>query len=248
MTLVPYRARLAQIVVAAGGTVEEGRYVTRPGVLVVNATAPTTEGIALLDQIGLDADLSPGARVAAFDARITYLHFPAQEARTGAEYLAEVVDVRGHTSVCARGFASVLFAGISLEASLELVANRAGKNARLTSSHTRAMDDTLYRLVGSAAEQAEQRRAIEAFLEWRAGLDAERLGGRYPRNMLNLGSRATLLHMGMSIEDWRGILQSRLKKEGNESEVREAYALACALLHDRFPHVIRTPAAQGYEP
>jgi len=150
--------------------------------------------------------------------------------------------------VCARGFASVLFAGISLEASLELVANRSGRNARLTSSHTRAMDDTLYRLVGSAAAQGEQRRAIEAFLGWRASLDADRLGGRSPHNMMNLGSRATLLHMGMSLEDWRRIFESRLGKEGNEPEVREAYALACTLLHERFPHVIRPPAAHGYEP
>jgi hypothetical protein len=53
--------------------------------------------------------------------------------------------------------------------------------------------------------------------------------------------------MGMSVEDWLAILQSRLRKEGNEPEVREAYALAGRLLHTRFPHMIRPPEAYGYD-
>lgn len=233
---VPYRRRMAQLIEAGGGLVEDDRYVTRPGVLLVNVSAPTPEAERLLDSLGLDADLVGVARVAAFDARVTYLNFPDADERTGTEYLRGVTETRGHTSVTARAHASVLFAGISLEDSIELVAGRAGRSARLTSSDTSAQGDTLYCIRGTPEERAAQRAFIERFLELRRSLA---LPDRYLRNLLNLGNRATLLHMGMVLEDWHQILRSRLRPEGNEPAVREAFARAGALLHARFPFIIQ---------
>ncbi|NBS41092.1 hypothetical protein EBS80_00335, partial [bacterium] len=161
---IPYRDRFAEIIATAGGTVEDERYVTRPGVIVMNVTEPTLEAERLADVIGLDHDLDGNAWVAALDGRITYLSFPASDDRTGKEYLRAIVEDRGHTSVTARGYASVLFAGISLEDSIELIAGRAGRSARLTSSDTNAQNDTLYCLHGTPEQRAAQRAFVEAVL------------------------------------------------------------------------------------
>ncbi len=243
---IPYRDRFAEIIATAGGTVEDERYVTRPGVIVMNVTEPTLEAERLADVIGLDHDLDGNAWVAALDGRITYLSFPASDDRTGKEYLRAIVEDRGHTSVTARGYASVLFAGISLEDSIELIAGRAGRSARLTSSDTNAQNDTLYCLHGTPEQRAAQRAFVEAVLAIRASVTKESVGGRYEHNKLNLGNRATLLHVGMCLEDWQGLFRGRLQKHGNEPCVREAFARACVLLHARFPHVIRNPADYGF--
>ncbi len=243
---IPYRERFAEIITAGGGVIEDERYVTRPGVIVMNVTESTQEADALCDLMGLDSDLESIVRVAAFDGRITYLAFPASDNRTGEEYLREIVEGLGHTSVTARGYASVLFAGISLEDSLELVAGRAGRNARLTSSDTNAQNDTLYCLHGSPEQHAAQRAVVEEVLAIRARVTPESVGGRHEHNKLNLGNRATLLHIGMCLEDWHGIFRGRLPRKGNELCVREAFARACHLLRSRFPHVIHTPADYGF--
>ncbi len=242
-----YRQRLMKLILAGGGTVEGERFVTRPGVLMMNVTAPTPEAMALLDDIGLDTDLEPSARVAAFDARLTYLAFPESARRTGEQYLGAVVQGKSHTSVTARAYASVLFAGQSLEDSVELLAGRAGKSARLTSSDTEAMSDTLYRTQGSPDAQQQQREDIERFLLWRASLSRDAVGGRYPHNMLNLSCRATTMHMGMCIQDWHALFGGRLVKDGNEENVRELFARACLLLHTRFPYLIQLPPFYGYQ-
>jgi hypothetical protein len=216
--------------------------------MVINVSVPTPEADKLLDLLGLDADLTGCARVAAFDGRITYLNFPDADRRSGDQYLTGILHHHGHTSVTARAYASVLFAGISIEASMELVAGRAGRSARLTSSNTASQNDTLYCLRrGTPAQMAEQRRMIETVLALRAEIQAEAVGGQYAHNQLNLSNRAALLHIGMCVEDWHNLLRGRLQKQGNEPDVREAFARACLLLHDRFPYVIRTPVEYGYE-
>lgn len=243
---IPYRERFAELIAAGGGVVEDGRYVLRPGVIVMNVTAPTEEADRLAAAIGLDLDLDGNARVAALDARITYLALPRSDDRTGERYLRGIVEDRGHTSVTARGYATVLFAGISLEDSIELVAGRAGRSARLTSSDTNAQNDTLYCLHGTPAQRAAQRAFVEAVLAIRASVTPESVGGRYERNKLNLGNRAALLHVGMCLEDWHALFRGRLPPDGNEPCVREAFARACDLLHRRFPHVINNPARYGF--
>lgn len=244
---IPYRDRFAEIIAAGGGIVEDRRYVTRPGVIVMNVTEPTAEAVALANLVGLDRDLVGNPWVAAFDGRITYLSFPESDDRTGEQYLRGIVEGHGHTSVAARGYASVLFAGISLEDSIELIAGRAGRSARLTSSDTRSQDDPLYSLHGSEAHRAKQREFTEEFLALRSRFTPESVGGLYEHNKLNLGTRAALLHTGMCVEDWHGIFRGRLQKTGNEPCVRDAFARACVLLHNRFPYIIRTPADYGFQ-
>lgn len=243
---IPYRAKLAQIIMAGNGVVEDDLFVLKPGVLLMNVTETTSEAAALLDRLGLDADLRGNARVAAFDARLTYANFPDDDARSGEAYLRSVVEGRGHTSVAARAYASILFAGISMEDSIEFVAGRNGRSARLTSSDTKAQDDPLYCVRGSHWERIAQKAFVSRVTRLRSASSAESFGGRYVRNMLNLGNRATLLHMGMCMEDWHGIFRGRLPAQGNEPAVRDAFARACELLHPRFPYLIRTPADYGY--
>lgn len=241
------RTTLAAIIRKAGGVVDEDdRFVTRPGVQIMSVSAPTKAAREIMDLLGHDTDLEPADRLTAFDARVTYLAFPNSGDETGEAYLQRIHGL-GHTSIWGRTFASILFAGISVETSMEIVAHPWMKVARLTTSATKAMDDPLFRLFGTQEEVAAQRRTLQSFLESRAQVDREAVGGRYAANRLDPGCKATLLHVGATLVEWNWVFGSRLVKVGNEPEVREAFALACVALHQRYPFIIERPREYGYE-
>jgi len=235
---------LARLVEAAGGEVEEDRYVTRPGCRILARTTLSSEAAAIFEQVGIDRERPEYEQLAEFGAGLTYLSFQHSDAEAFNRRMARELQ---HLSVHAATSVTFLLAGVSVETSLELLAHAEAKVARLTSSKTRAMNETLYRLQGSSEQRAMQRAYIEAFLRERAVFE----GQHHPRegsaddnelfNILNLGAKATALTYTMSLKDYHRLFIGRLTPQGNETEVREVCALMCRLLQADYPLVIRAP-------
>lgn len=229
-----------RLVRETGGAIEQERFVTRPGCMLIARTAATPAGRALMQglNIGESADY---ADLAELGSRLTYLSFAdAPDAERSRAYLTKVAVEAQHLSIFGASHATFLVAGIAVETSLELVAHREARVARLTTSNTKAMDAPLFRLQGSAEAQARQRRDILAAL---AAFGPRADGERELANMQHPGSKATALTFTMCLKDFHTLFIGRLPARGNELEVREICARMCEILHTEYPLVIREPAS-----
>lgn len=247
------REKLIRLIELAGGEVEGGLFVTRPGCLLVAETTPTPAGEALFEAMHIDPERPAYERFGEFNARLTYLSFP-DAPRGAAAYNEAMARRHQHLSVYGPIQVTFLLAGVSLETSMELCSHREARVARLTSSRTRAMDDPLYRLAGSDDERAWQRAWLDEQRPRRQGFAARHdprarsADGRELFNRLDAGARATALTYTMSVKDFHTLFIGRLPEGGNESEVREICGAMCAQLGARYPLVIRAPeeyAAMG---
>ena len=252
MTTSSHLERLTRLVLAAGGEISEGRFVERPGIALLSLTTLSEQAPALFEAMHIDRGRPEYEQLAEFNSRITYLSYLDEAGGSAEDYNRRMVEEHGHLSVHSATVATFLVAGVSVETALELVAHHEGKVARLTSSRTRAMDRTLYRVQGGEAERAAQKALIEAVVAERDALlardPAPDLDGREWRNRLNLGAKATALTWTMSIKDFHKTFIGRLSPHGVEFEVREVCEAVCLALHGRFPLVIKPPAhyyAQG---
>jgi thymidylate synthase ThyX len=80
-----------------------------------------------------------------FKGRITYLSFKKESTEEDAKkYHDLMIKKLKHLSVYAGNDITFLIAGCSIETALEFIAHHESRVARLTSSKTRAMSDTLY--------------------------------------------------------------------------------------------------------
>ena len=239
-----HRAHLLRLIERSGGAVEDERFVTRPGCLILAETTPTPEAQLLFDELHLDPSRPPYERLGEFNGRLTYLSFP--EAPASAAFNEALARRHQHLSVHGPTHVTLLLAGLSVEAAFELCSHREARVARLTTSRTRAMDDPLYRLFGSPEERRWQRDLLRSLLDLRGPLapslrDASP-DGRELFNRLDTGSRATALTYTMSIKDFHTLFIGRIPEGGNEAEIRDLCSLMCETLAARFPLVIRSPA------
>jgi hypothetical protein len=236
------REHLIRLIERAGGLVEDGRYVTRPGCLLLAETRPTPEAEALFDELHLDPTRPAYERLGEFNGRITYLAFP--EAPSSAAYNEALARKHQHLSVHGPTHVTLLLAGLSIEVAFELCSHREARVARLTTSRTRAMDDPLYRLFGTDEERRWQRAQLDLLLDQRRAAGDLREGspdGRELFNRLDAGARATALTYTMSIKDFHTLFIGRLPPGGNEAELRDLCARMCSLLAPRYPLVLRPP-------
>jgi hypothetical protein len=238
---------LIRLVEAAGGLVSEGLFVERPGIMLLAATALTPRSAELFEVMNIDIDRPEYEQLAEFNSRVTYLSFPDERSSGAADFNRRMVKEYGHLSVHSATTATFLIAGVSVETSLELVAHSEAKVARLTSSRTRAMDQTLYRVQGAESDREAQRslvkEAVAQRTRWLAANPAPDLDGREWRNRLNLGAKATALTFTMSIKDFHKTFIGRLSPHGVEAEVAEVCKAMCRALHLRYPLVIEPPEA-----
>jgi thymidylate synthase ThyX len=228
-----------RLVVETGGAIEHDRFVTRPGCMLVASTTATPRGRALMTAL----NIGPGedyADLAELGSRLTYLAFKDSppDATRSAEYLTKIALEAQHLSIFGASHATFLIAGIAVETSLELVAHREARVARLTTSNTKAMDAPLFRLQGTPEAQAAQRREILAML----GARSSEIETRELSNMQNPGSKVTALTFTMCLKDFHTLFIGRLPEKGNEIEMREICTRMCEDLHAAFPFVIREPA------
>lgn len=241
-----YLDRLIQLIEATGGIVEERQFVTKPGIVILEKTEVTPEAKTLFDLVNIDTARPEYEQAAEFKSRLTYLSFP-EERKPADTFNERMARMYQHLSVHAPTYVTFLLAGISVETSMELIAHNEARVARLTSSKTKAMDETLYRVQGTPAEQEMQQNYLREFIAFRKAGE-----GRYlPRqtgadaleiwNRLNTGAKATALTYTMNLKDYHKLFIGRIPSAGNEAEVREVCAEMCNKLHTLYPLVIFSP-------
>ncbi len=140
-----------------------------------------------------------------------------------------------------------LLSGVSVETSLELVAHKEAKVARLTSSKTQAMNMPLFRIQGD--DTWHQKKYLESVLRHRSSFEAKhqpRKKGHNGNELFNLSlpsCKATALCYSMTLKDYHSLFIGRMGSAGNEEEVREVVRSMAHQLHQRFPNYILSPDA-----
>jgi thymidylate synthase ThyX len=138
-----------------------------------------------------------------------------------------------------------LLAGIGLETSLELIAHTEARFSRITSSKTKAKNDTLYRLQGLPEDLEWQKIYITEAVEYRkkyeSVLRTVTSDSNEFFNILAPGAKCTTISYTMNLKDYHRLFIGRLKKSGNETEVQEVCMIMASMLHEKYPIIIRSP-------
>jgi hypothetical protein len=145
-----------------------------------------------------------------------------------------------HYSPYASTHVTILVAGCTLETELEFVSHHEFSIARLTSSNTEAMDETLYRIMPDKND-VSQYNVISAMVDKRANKSYREYLGRELSNQLNLCNKCVAFCMTGSIKDFHKLFIGRMQPTGNETEVREICSMIANILHERYPQVIWSP-------
>lgn len=226
---------LCQIIESSGGIVE-GSFVLKPGVMVLSRTVNTSDANDLYALLNLGMDVPDYEVSAEFASRITYMNFPGNPPKA-REYNKRMIEQHGHYSVHASHVVTFLIAGISTDASMELIAHREATVARFTTNRTKAQVNPLFVLRGNAA-QIEAQKEYFKYLPTRGDLVGDMPDDLEIRNRL-LPAKATALTFTMSVKDFHKTLIGRLSHTGVEEEVRNVFESMCTILHDLYPLVIR---------
>eukprot|EP01125_Pyxidicula_operculata_P015851 TRINITY_DN5400_c0_g1_i1.p1 TRINITY_DN5400_c0_g1~~TRINITY_DN5400_c0_g1_i1.p1 ORF type:complete len:1269 (+),score=275.17 TRINITY_DN5400_c0_g1_i1:199-3807(+) len=138
-----------------------------------------------------------------------------------------------------------LLAGISIETSLEFVAHKEARVARLTSSKTNSMNVPLFRVQGIdtwaqrkyLCEVIKQRVKFENSYQPRKKWD----NGSELFNITSPGCKSTAMLYTMSVKDFHKLFIGRMGPDGNENEVREVVRKMASDLHQAYPDHILSP-------
>jgi thymidylate synthase ThyX len=239
------REKMQRLILAAGGEIEDELFVARPGCMILSETRLSPEAQELYKAFHIDQERPAYEQNAEFKSRITYLSF-RDEAADASGYNERMAKELQHLSVYSAQSVEFLIAGISIETSLELVAHGEASVGRLTSSKTKAMNETFYRIQGSLEERERQKAFTRDFLELfavhKTKWAQEGTGQNWTEfeNMLNIPTKVTALTYTMKLKDYHKLFIGRLSPKGNETEVQEICAMMCERLHARFPMVIRS--------
>jgi len=141
--------------------------------------------------------------------------------------------------------ATFLVAGISIEPSLELLAHKEAKVARLTSSKTNAMNLPMFRIQGTNTwaqkkyieEIIRQRHKFELSYNPRKAWD----NGNEIFNITSPGCKSTTLCYSMTLKDFHSLFVGRMRPEGNENEIQEIVHEMATILHAHYPKLILSP-------
>lgn len=244
---MPYKDKLTKLILATGGELDEsGLFVLKPGCCILNMTSELDKGKEIYQLFNIDMNRPVYEQRAEFKSRITYLSFTSKEPDS-AEYNKKMVEEYQHLSVHTSTQIEFLIAGVTIETCLEFIAHREASVARLTSSKTKAMDETLYRLQGSVEEKAFQKKLILDFITLKQKLEQSYQprslseNGIEFTNMLNICTKVNAFTYCMNLKDYHKLFIGRLSEHGNEQEVQEVCTLMCYQLHEHFPLLIRSP-------
>ena len=238
---ISYKDNLVKLVEHTGGKVEDNLFVVEPGCIVINKTEPTHEGNKIFTNFDINNQMDY-ENVGELNARLCYLSFNKLNNKGRQSNINDRLIDLGHLSIYNDIHVTFLIAGISDEILKEFTAHNEAKVSRLTSSKTKAMTNTLYRLMGNKEEQEIQKKYIYKFLELRdqylketgkKGCNVEY------KNMFNLGTKCTAFTFSMSIKDYHKLFIGRMGERGNESDVRLMCAKMCNILQKLYPKVIK---------
>lgn len=227
----------------AGGCIEGERFVTRVGMQPIAETALLKEGKGLCDLMNVGASSGTYAgQLAELFSRQTYLAFP-NEPQNEAAYLDRVINKAGHRSVTKGSVVVHHIAGLSVAGVIDLI-RHGGDIARLTTSKTKAMNETMYRLMGSDSERELQRKFTEDFLSMRADIEQKfnprklSKNGDELFNVFNLQTKTLVLFHSMNLKQLYSLLKTTLVKGDAEAELRELCIDVIEKLHARNPMII----------
>jgi len=215
------------------------------GQLYVNKTAHLVIAETKLDELARNLFSDLNVLESAVDAhqlaeafsRQTYLNYPKSK-QLSSNLVQKVVELAGHRSVTKGTVIVQLFAGVSLEAAISMVA-LGGGIARLTSSKTQAMDATLYKLNSNENNYSQQIAAIEAFLKLRRQIDDRYKpltlteNGREFFNMYNLLSKCISFFHVMDAKQLNTILKKIAQNEQKSNEISKLAELSANSLSAR---------------
>lgn len=138
-----------------------------------------------------------------------------------------------------------VIAGCAIETSMELIAHKEARVARLTTSKTKAMNSPLYRIYGSIhgrpIDTRFQKEMIKQIQTIRSHWALSQASQSIPQeifNMCNLGIKCTILTYSMSLSDLHKLFIGRAGIDGNESEVRDIIQMMITQAHEKFPEHI----------
>lgn len=175
-----------------------------------------------------------------FKSRLCYLSYPRgdisddERLKKTHEFNRKMIEEYGHTSVWNAFYVEFMIVGVSIETMIELLAHTESKVSRLTSSKTKAQNDTYYRLQGTTDEREIQASFIRQFLELKKSHAWESTRTEF-KNMANLGTKCGALMYSMSIKDFRKMIAGRQGETGNETEIREIVSLMLIQLKNEYP-------------
>jgi len=168
-----------------------------------------------------------------FNSKITYLNFKDKN-------LESIVANIGHLSIYNDTYVTILIAGISVEAELELVAHNEAKIARLTSSRTKAQLEPLFVLPKSYKNKKNDfKEYIEKVMKLRNSIFNEPTTKDELEAYNYLLYKAVSLTMSMSLKDWHKTMIGRLSNEGVEIEVQEIFKKINIELRKDYPNLIK---------
>jgi len=249
------RDLLKKTVEAAGGRVEQDRFVVEPGLFeaaqssTLRASSPMAEVCRLW---GVDPDQPFSALMAECAALVTYLN-PASRRQSGSEYVQSVLDL-GHDSIMGQSFVTLGLFGVPLEIVIELLAHGLDSTARQTSSAVLSMSDPLFCTYAPSPMREWQMEQVEQALVRHRLAETKwpQLSGPVNlelRNSLLPSNRAVFLFVGMRIIDWQKLLKKRLPRLGNEAMLRVVCQRICLLLRSNpeWAALIASPESYGWD-
>lgn len=218
-----------KLIKISGGEIEDDSFIISPGILITQVTKPTDEFLEISKLMNLD-DTRPEYELhAEFNSRITYMSFK-DEKNDSKNYNEKMVKKFQHLSVYNDHHITFLLAGISLEASLELIAHNEATVARLTSSKTKAQTNPLFK-INNNKEKDYIKKVLDIRKEYLTNdLESD--------NSLLPGRKAISMTMTMSLKNWYKTLIGRLSNNGVEKEVLDVMTEICILLNNKYPLVI----------
>jgi len=220
-----YQELHKKLILNVGGVVEDN-IVIEPGVKIIAKTELTDCGRKIFDEMNVFS-------LPDFNSKITYLNFKNKN-------LEEIVSNIGHLSIYNDTYVTILIAGISVEAELELVAHNEVKIARLTSSRTKAQLKPLFVLPKSYKNQKEKfKEYINKMLELRKSILKKPETKDELEAYNYLPYKAVSLTMSASLKDWHKIMIGRLSYEGVEIEVQEIFKKINNELKKEYPSLIK---------
>jgi hypothetical protein len=253
------RELFSHLIQMGGGQVLEDRFVIEPAVFDCfdrSSIRPSATFSAMLEYCQLDTSQPAEHQLAQWMCMLTYGNFgDAKILEEGLpSYVHRVAADYNHVSVYGQSFVPITIMGVSVEILVELLSHRAGWVGRLTTSATKAQDDPLYRVLGTADEREFEMKFINDFLKWRESAiggnpKESAYGKKESSNRMNLGVKAISLTIGLTLVEWSWILSGRIPKSGNEEEVRDlAHRICCVLRkNEMYRDVIKPPEDYGWD-
>ncbi len=238
-----YKRIHSELILKAGGIVEEDLFVTKVGVLLTKKSNITSQAKDIFNQLNIDTNVSESEQHAEFNSRLTYLSFKTENS-SSSEYNRKMIQEYGHRSVYNDEYVTFLIAGCSVETMLEFIAHNEATVARLTSSKTNAQNETLYRI--------QENNLSNDFIEFQKNMVKEYLSKLKTMcnptndieneicNVLNLGNKAVSFTITMNIKDWHKTMIGRLSKHGVEYEMLEIMESILDILKKEYPLFFNT--------